>query len=185
MAFIKKITVGLVALLVIFVGVGFLLPSDFKVERSVKIHAPATSVFAMVRDLKEWQKWGVWFKRDPQMKITYSGPEGRVGMKSVWLSEEEGSGEMEVLEIVADKKLVYSLYFPEFEMASTGEFVLLENNGQTTVTWIDYGDMGANPLMGYMVLMMDGFIGPDFEAGLENLKTLVENQSNDYSALVN
>lgn len=176
MSLAKKVLISIVGILVIFIGVGFILPSDFKVERSVKINAPATAVFVMVSDLREWRKWGVWFKRDPQMKVTYSGPEGQVGMKSVWLSEEEGSGEMEVLEIVAGQKLVYSLYFPEFEMGSAGEFILFESNGQTTVTWKDYGDMGSNPLMGYMALMMDGFIGPDFEAGLENLKTLVENQ---------
>lgn len=37
--------------------------------------------------------------------------------------------------------------------------------------------MGINPVNRYMSLMMDGMIGPDFELGLENLKTVVENRS--------
>ena len=34
-----------------------------------------------------------------------------------------------------------------------------------------------NPVDRYFVLMIDGLIGPDFEMGLENLKTVIENQS--------
>jgi hypothetical protein len=34
--------------------------------------------------------------------------------------------------------------------------------------------MGANPLMHYMAASMDRMVGPDFEAGLANLKLLAE-----------
>ena len=36
------------------------------------------------------------------------------------------------------------------------------------------GDMGANPLMRWMALFMDGMVGNDFDAGLANLKALAE-----------
>lgn len=177
MALLKKFSIGIAVLVILFVGVGFILPSEFRVERSITIDAPAENIFARVGDLKEWKKWGIWFKRDPDMQITYSGPERGVGMKSVWISAAEGSGEMEVIALVPNQKLTYSLYFPEFDMSSTGEFTLTENNGKTTVVWADYGDVGSNPLNHYFAAMMDSMIGGDFEAGLDNLKTLVENQN--------
>ena len=176
MAVLKNIVVGIGIVLVIIFGIGFLLPSEFKVERSITIDASAEEVFAHVSDLKAWKTWGVWFKRDPDMKITYSGPDKAVGMKSAWVSESEGSGEMQVLELSPNKRLTYSLYFPEFDMGSTGEFRLEEKEGKTLVTWMDYGDVGANPINHYFAAFMDSMIGPDFEAGLDNLKILVESQ---------
>lgn len=177
MAVLKNVVITFVVLVVLFLGVGFLLPSEFKVERSVTIDAQPEAVFAEVANLRKWRGWGVWFKRDPQMQITYSGPEGAIGMKSEWTSESEGSGEMQVLEMVPNQKMVYSLYFPEFEMGSTGELVLEQQDGQTKVTWMDYGDVGSNPVNHYFAAFMDSMIGPDFEAGLSNLKTVVENKS--------
>lgn len=176
MGLLKNLFIGLVIITVLFVGIGFLLPSEFRVERSISIDAPSEQVYTHIADLKKWKAWGVWFKRDPLMQIEYSGPMQAVGMKSSWKSDSEGSGEMEVVELIPNKKVTYSLYFPDFEMGSTGELSLSEDNGKTQVTWVDYGDVGSNPVNHYFAMMMDGMIGPDFEAGLDNLKVLVENQ---------
>ena len=94
MAVLKKTLIVLTTLIVLFIGIGFLLPSEFRVERSVTIDAPAEQVFEHLVDFKAWKNWGVWFKRDPQMTITYTGPEKQVGMTSSWQSASEGNGEM-------------------------------------------------------------------------------------------
>lgn len=46
----------------------------------------------------------------------------------------------------------------------------------TRVAWDLDSDMGAGPLGRWMGLMMDRWVGGDYEAGLANLKTLVESQ---------
>ena len=84
---------------------------------------------------------------------------------------------MEITGLQHNRVMTYRLYFPDYERGSTGEFTLESVEGGTLVTWSDSGDMGMNPVNRYMGLMMDGMIGPDFELGLENLKTVVENQS--------
>lgn len=175
MALLKNVTIGFVVLVALFLVVGFLLPSEFRVERSIVIDAPPGKVYDHIVDLRKWKSWGVWFRRDPNMEVKYSGPQNAVGMTSSWVSESEGSGEMKLIALEPQKNLKYSLYFPEFEMGSTGEFVLKEMNGQTQVTWLDYGDVGSNPINHYFAAMMDSMIGPDFETGLSNLKVLVEN----------
>lgn len=171
---IKLVAVGIVGVIALFVVVGLFLPSEFHVQRQIQINAPADKVFPHVVNLKKWKEWGVWFERDPDMKITYSGPEGFVGHKSVWVSESEGTGEMTITELTPQEKVVYSLYFPDFDMGSTGELTLTETDGTTTVVWADYGDVGGNPVNRYFALVMDSMIGPDFETGLQNLKSLVE-----------
>jgi hypothetical protein len=60
-------------------------------------------------------------------------------------------------------------------MASTGEIVLEPINGATRVVWTDSGDVGSNITYKYFGLFMDRLIGPDFEDGLANLKTVAEN----------
>ena len=174
---LKAATIGLALFTIAFVVVGFLLPSEFRVERQITVNAKPDIVFAHIADLRAWQKWGVWFQRDPNMKVTYSGEAGAVGMKSSWVSAQEGSGEMTVTEIVADQKVVYNLYFPEFDMGSTGELTLYLDGDNTRVVWADYGDVGSNPVHHYFALLMDSMIGPDFETGLQNLKRLVEQGS--------
>lgn len=174
MKILKLAVSGLIAFVVLFVVVGFILPSDFHVQRQITINAPADKVYPYVVNLTQWQKWGVWFNRDPNMQITYSGPEGFVGHKSSWISDSEGSGEMTVTEMTPNEKLVYTLFFPEIDMGSTGEITLLETNGTTKVIWADYGDVGSNPINHYFAVLMDSMVGPDFKAGLINLKALVE-----------
>lgn len=177
MALLRKTLIGLLMFFVLLILIGFVLPSEFKVQRSISVDAPAAKVYANVVDLRNWRAWGVWFKRDPDMKIVYSGPESAVGMKSQWISEQEGSGEMEVIAVEPNQRFIYALYFPDMDMGSTGEFTFQEDKGRTEVTWMDYGDVGNNPLNRYFAVFMDKMIGPDFEVGLENLKLLSESQS--------
>ncbi len=174
MNFLKKLVITVAIIIVIFLGVGFFLPSEFKVERSVTIDAPAEDVYSQIVDLRQWKEWGVWFERDPNMSVVYSGPQSSVGMTSSWQSEQEGSGEMKIISLTPNQNVTYSLYFPDFDMGSTGELQITESAGTTKVTWMDYGDVGSNPINHYFALMMDSMIGPDFEKGLANLKERVE-----------
>ncbi|WJG07914.1 SRPBCC family protein [Aliiglaciecola sp. LCG003] len=175
MSVLKKLFIGVILVAVLVMGIGFLLPSDFRVERSVIIKAPSEQIYPLIADLKEWKRWGGWFARDPNMLVTYSGPDSSIGMKSSWTSATEGSGEMTITALQPNTSVKYDLYFPEFEMGSTGELTLIDVSDGTKVVWRDYGDVGSNPIKHYFALMMDSMIGPDFQQGLENLKALVEN----------
>ena len=177
MAWLKKTLVTIIVLIFVLTGIGFLLPSDYHVERKIMINAAAEDIYPNVVNLKAWPQWAVWFMRDPAMQVSFSGPDRAIGMQTAWLSETQGDGEMEITGLQHNRVMTYRLYFPDYEMGSTGEFTLESVEGGTLVTWSDSGDMGMNPVNRYMGLMMDGMIGPDFELGLEILKTVVENQS--------
>jgi uncharacterized protein YndB with AHSA1/START domain len=156
------------------VGVGFVLPSHFEVQRSIVVNAPASKVYDLVSTPKKWSEWGPWAQRDPNMKITYFGPPFGMGAKSSWVSKTEGSGVMEFTRVEPDKLIEYSLLFADYGMKSKGVF-RFEPSGETTrVTWSNEGDVGGNPLKHYLVLLVDRVAGPDFELGLANLKALAE-----------
>lgn len=164
--------VGFLALMV--VGAGMLLPSRFEVERSILVDATPDRVFNHVVDPREWQRWTVWSQRDPGMQVTYAGPPFGQGARWSWVSESEGSGSMTFTRVVPNERLGYELSFADFGMKSEGEILLVPAGSATRVTWTNRGDVGKNPLKRYLAAAMDRMVGPDFEAGLANLKRLVE-----------
>ena len=166
--------IGAIALLV--VGVGFLVPSGFSVQRSIEINAAPKKIYDLIVEPRKWQEWSVWAKRDPNMRITYSGPPFGMGAKWSWVSKSEGSGTMEFTRVEPDRAVEFALFFPDFNMRSTGALRLEPAGNATRVTWTNSGDVGANPLKHYLTLMMDRMVGPDFEGGLANLKAIAEKQ---------
>ena len=163
---------GTVVLLV--VAGGFFLPSAFKVERSTVMNASPKKIYDLVVEPRQWARWSVWNRRDPNMKITYKGPPFGMGAKWEWVSKTEGSGAMEFTRVQPERAVEYSLSFPEYNMRSTGAITLEPSGSSTKVTWNNAGDVGGNPIKHYLTLMMDRIVGPDFEAGLANLKALAE-----------
>lgn len=164
--------IGIIVLAI--VAVGLALPSTFRVERSVEIEAPAKKIYDYVVEPRQWAKWSVWTRRDPAMKITYSGPPFGMGAKWSWQSKSEGSGSMELTRVEPDRAVEYALSFPDFGMRSTGALRLEPAGTRTRLAWSAAGDVGPNPLKHYIAAMMDRMVGPDFEAGLANLKALAE-----------
>jgi uncharacterized protein YndB with AHSA1/START domain len=164
--------IGAIALVI--VGVGFFLPAAFLVQRSIVIDAPADRLYDYIVEPKEWTRWSVWTKRDPKMDITYAGPPFGQGARWSWKSATEGSGSMEFTRVEPNRRVEYSLVFADFGMRSTGEFRIEPGPSGTRVTWTNAGDVGTNPLKHYLAAAMDRLVGPDFQAGLENLKALAE-----------
>ena len=168
-------TLAVIGALVLLVLVGGLfLPSKFTVQRSAVINATPNKVYDLVVEPRQWTKWSVWNRRDPNMKITYKGPPFGMGAKWEWVSKSEGSGSMEFTRVEPDRAVEYSLAFPEYNMRSGGALTLEPSGNATRITWTNSGDVGGNPLKHYVAFMMERMVGPDFEAGLANLKALAE-----------
>ena len=174
MRWLKIILGGAVLAILAVVAIGYALPSKYTVERSLVIAAPPARIYPLVADPRRWMQWSIWTRRDPAMHITYFGPESGTGAGWRWDSRTEGRGEMTFLSADPEHGFTYKLYFPDYESTSTGDITLAAVDGGTRVTWSNRGDVGANPLQHYMAAAMDRLVGPDFEAGLVNLKQLAE-----------
>ena len=178
MRIIKWLVGIFVALVVVFVGGAYFLPREVTVARSIEIEAGAEQVFPHVNSLKATQGWSPWLERDANVELTYSGPDEGVGAKLVWASEhpQVGNGSQEIVSSVAGEKVETALDFGEMGTAKAA-FILSGAGTGTEVTWTLVSDMGNNPIGRWMGLMMDTWVGADYEKGLSNLKTLVESES--------
>jgi effector-binding domain-containing protein len=173
---LRNIIIGLVVLIVVVVGVAFVLPQNVHVERSTVIGASPDEVFAVVNDLTRAKDWGPWYKRDPDMELSLEGPPQGVGAKIKWKSATQGEGSQEIIESEPFSSVKTKLDFGG-EGAAEASFKFEAAEGGTKVTWGFDSDVGMNPVMRYMGLMFDTWIGKDYEEGLANLKALVEGQA--------
>lgn len=175
MRFFKRFALGLLGVAALFIVVGLFLPSNVSVSREALINVPPDQVFGHINDLKKWGTWSPWAKRDPNMQQAFSGAEQGVGQKVVWTSEQDdvGNGSQVITESVPGKLVKTELDFGDMGQAKAA-FNLEGFDGGTRITWGFESDMGGNPLMRWMGLMMDGWIGADYEAGLAALKEVAE-----------
>jgi uncharacterized protein YndB with AHSA1/START domain len=168
--------------LVIVVAVAALLlfaatrPDSFSMQRSTTIAAPPDKVFGLINDLKGFNTWNPWALKDPTSKLSYEGSNTvGVGAAYTWQGSSTGVGRMEIIESVAPAKVAARLEFKE-PMAATNrvEFTLAPQAGATLVTWTMSGPMPFMSKLMSVFMSFDKMVGPDFEAGLANLKALAE-----------
>lgn len=176
MKFVKRLLVILVAIIALFFIIGLFLPSKYQVERSIVINAPAETIFEQVNDLKKAEKWNAWSASDPTMKITYGEVTVGVGATSSWTSEKSGNGTQKIIESIPPKSTKTHLDFGKMGTA-TGYFTFEEAEGGIKATNGFYGDNGMKIISRYFGLMMDGMVGPFFEKGLAQLKTIAEKEA--------
>ncbi|MBS1681181.1 MAG: SRPBCC family protein [Bacteroidetes bacterium] len=170
------------ASVIVLIGVvsAFLSPKSH-LERSVVINAQPTAIFEQINTVKNLNQWQPWSKQDPDIKMSYEGPESGVGAKVNWESEKMGNGSQWIIESVQDKHLKTGMQFADFDGTYSSEINLEPAEGGTKVTWTYDGDVTgsgmATAAMGkIMNLFLDGMLGKDYEQGLNNLKTLAESQ---------
>lgn len=173
---LKKILIIFAVVVVAFVAVAAMQPADFRVQRSITIAAPPAAIFPHVNDLHKFQEWSPWAKLDPNVKMTYEGPEAGTGAKYQWSGNSQvGAGAMSITDSRPNEKVEFKLEFKKpFEATNTADFVFKPEGDKTSVTWGMDGQ--KNIIMKAMGMFMDcdKMIGPDFEKGLASLKSVAE-----------
>ncbi len=166
---LKKILLGLLALLIVLVGVSYLFPRKITVTRTAQLASSPDIIFPLVETPTEWPKWSPWNKRDPNMQITFSGPPAGQGAKWVWTSQSEGDGEMVITKSVPSVVMDFELTIVGMGPPSTGGFRLAPNAQGTMVEWTMTADMGNSPIGRWFGLMMPNMLTKDFDEGLAAL----------------
>jgi hypothetical protein len=163
----------IVLILGLFIFSLFLSPT-VKVERSLLVPATAGAIFPLVNVVRNWELWSPWIAQDPAVKITYGEKDSGVGAGYSWESNNRnvGRGHMSLTESREDQYIATNIDFMAMGPAK-GYFRFDAVTGGTLVTWGLICNTGQHPLRKVMGLMMDKWVGKDFEKGLENIKRIV------------
>ena len=134
---LKIILITIPAIIVIFLIIAAMQPSEYRVARSLAIAAPPDAIFPHVNELKQWEAWNPWGKIDPNMKLTYEGPAAGVGAAYSWVGNNEvGSGRMTITESRPNELVKFKLeFYKPMAGVSDAEFTFKPQGNQTEVTW--------------------------------------------------
>jgi len=175
MTMLKRILIALSAIVVVFVAVVAMQPSEFRVARTATIFAPAPVVFAQVNDFHKWEAWSPWAKLDPAAKATFEGPTAGRGAIFRWAGNHEvGEGSMTITESRPSDLIRITLEFLKpFAATNTVEFTFKPEANQTVVTWSMAGKNNFIAKAVSLFMNMDKMVGGQFEKGLVNMKSVV------------
>jgi len=174
---IKKILLALAVLVAVFVIIVATRPADFRVERSIPIAAKPEAVFSHLNNSKALHAWSPWVKMDPQATFGFEGPDAGVGSVSTWSGPETGAGRQTIVASRPYEHVHLRLEFVKpFAATHDVEFILRrdEASGTTIVTWAIWGKNNFLAKAMCLFLDQDKMVGGPFEAGLSDLKALVE-----------
>ncbi|MAS91872.1 MAG: polyketide cyclase [Verrucomicrobiales bacterium] len=175
----KKILLVLAILIAVFIAVVAMQPGEFEVSRSAVIEAPVETVFPLVNDFHESDKWSPWADLDPNAAYEFSGAESGVGAKHSWSGNKEvGVGSQEIVKSEENKRIKILLKFEEPMNATSDVVYTFEPDGEKTkVTWTMSGE--NNFLGKAMSLFMDcdEMVGSQFEKGLASLNEVAKKSS--------
>jgi len=171
---LRNLLMGLAVLILVIVAGAYLTPRNVHVERMVTIDAPAQAIFPYLNDYRRFTEWSPWADRDPNAVYSFEGPDTGVGARMSWSGNDQvGIGTQEIILSDSPNRLETHLDFGD-QGEAVAFFDLHPVEGGTEVIWGFDTDMGLNPIARYMGLMMDSWVGGDYEEGLANLKAAVE-----------
>lgn len=173
------ILLGLVGLVVLLLVIIALQPNSFRIERQATISAPASEVFPLVADFRQWPAWSPWEAIDPNLNRTYSGAASGTGAVYDWSGNGSvGQGRMTILESRPHELIRIKLeFFKPFKGLNTTEFTFTPTGDrQTRVTWSMQGPKNFLAKALHMLCSMEKMIGGQYEKGLANLQKAVAGQ---------
>ena len=173
MGFLKKFLYSIGALILGLAVIGIFLPSRAHVEHSITIDASRATVFALLNDFHQVNKWSPWIEDDPNARIEIFGPRRGVGATVLWDGNIVGQGSQTINESVRFERVVTALDFGDQGKADV-VFDLSETDDGTVVVWTFNMEFGFNLIGRYIGLILGGVVGEDNEKGLASLKSMAE-----------
>ena len=172
----KKIALGLIVLVAVFLVTVDMQPDNFLVIRSAAINAPANKIFPYLNSPRKMAEWSPWTKLDPNGTFTYEGPATGIGATSKWSGNSKlGVGSATIVGVRKNELVRSELNFEKpMKATNIAEFRLQKNGHKTEVTWSMFGKNNFTGKAMNLVFNCERMVGKSFEQGLLNLKKLTE-----------
>ncbi|MEO8385590.1 MAG: SRPBCC family protein [Betaproteobacteria bacterium] len=173
---LKIILIVLVVALVAFLLFVTTRPDTFRVTRSATIQAAPEKLFPMINDMKAFNQWNPYVKKDPKMKGVYSGPTAGPGATYTFEGNKDaGKGSIAVTDSSPNSKVVMQLKMTDpVEISNVVTFTLQPEGAATRLTWAMDGPVPYLFKIVHLFMDMDKMVGNDYETGLASLKALAE-----------
>jgi hypothetical protein len=177
---LKRILITLVAIILVVLIIAAFEKKNYAVERKILIEKPRAEVFSYIKLLSNQNLYSKWASLDPQMKKEFRGTDGTVGFISAWESKDKhvGKGEQEITRIKEGERIDYEIRFLKPFKSTSPAYMITDSlsENQTLLKWGFSGKMNYPMNIMLLFMNMEESIGKDFDTGLKNLKSILENK---------
>ena len=150
-------------------------PDTFRVQRTATIQAPPERIYPLISDLRQFNAWNPYEKKDPNIVGAYSGPASGAGAAYAFTGNKEvGKGAIRITSATPEVVRMDLVMLEPFEADNRVEFRIEPAGSATKVTWALEGKAPFFAKVIHLFLDMDSMVGKDFESGLAGLKKLAE-----------
>lgn len=176
MAIILKILISVVIFLGGLCIYASTTSSKMNISREIIIQGTPDTIFPYLNNSKLVNSWMPWNTMDPEMVMSFSGPDSGIGATSSWVSKGKmGTGEALVIESVPNQYVKTQLsYTKPFQMSQLATMSLKKMEGGTKVVWSVEGNKDFFFRLMGLFFDCEKMIGKEFEKGLETLKKQIE-----------
>jgi Polyketide cyclase / dehydrase and lipid transport len=171
--------VGVLAIIALLVYAAT-FPGTFQVQRTQRISASPEKIFPLINNMHNMNTWNPFSEADPDIKITYTGPDSGKGARYQWTGNNKvGEGSIEIIDVATSSRVALKLdMLKPIEGHNTVVFTLAPNGSDTLVsTDVTWAMTGERPFIGKVmdaVFNMDRMVGGQFEKGLDKLRAIAE-----------
>ena len=150
-------------------------PDHFRVQRATLVQAPADRIYPLISDLRQFNTWNPYEKKDPNIVGAYSGPASGAGAAYAFTGNKDvGKGAIKITSATPEVVRMDLVMLEPFKADNRVEFRIEPAGSATKVTWQLEGKSPFIAKVVQLFLDMDSMVGKDFEAGLAGLKRLAE-----------
>jgi uncharacterized protein YndB with AHSA1/START domain len=147
MKYALYVLAALVALVLVIVAVGAMLPVKHTASRQVKLHQPPESVFALINDPASFPAWRGKVKRSKEIKVEIL-PD-RNGHRVFRETGADGTSLYEVESTEPNKRLVTRIADPSLPFGGKWTYEILPAGDSTTLRITEDGEV-YNPLFRFV-----------------------------------
>lgn len=170
---------GLILLAALLVGVGFLLPSQASVTRTMAMKGPATYIHANLRDPQLVQEWLTFGVQRPETQVRFEGAERDEGAVLIW--SRPGAAERRFA-VTGGEPGAFVFHEADlgYRYPTKGRFEIVTEGNRRRVAWTLTFDFGNNLIGRYTGLVMGLVVGERMQRSLLNLKNEIEAPSSPF-----
>ncbi|PYF82977.1 polyketide cyclase/dehydrase/lipid transport protein [Marinomonas alcarazii] len=167
---LRKVTRISALVILLLVVVGFFMPTDYRVERSVVVKASRDAIYQHILQGDSLPNW--MFIQDGKVD-DFEGVLGEGDSVALVYNGETEQGLLSVIE--SSSSVIRFDVRPKPGVNLVRNQIELQDNGsETLVTWTIEGDLNAGWLSPYLAFFANDIAGRNFEHSLQNLKEQVE-----------
>ena len=170
----RRLFAVLLALVVLLIIIGFMLPTTVTVERDRAINHSPQVLYEVVSDLRHFVQWSPWLDGNVRGDFRLEGPASGAGATLVWREgADAGASRMWITAVEPPRRVDFELEFGDND--AQGWFLIEPDGIGYRVHWGLAMQFGALDLVGrYVGLMLPGLVGREYDRGLEQLEEYLE-----------